>query len=238
MKAPPSAKTANGRSGSPTSAAPPEPSPAPSPNTNDLAARHAAVEKILVLFYAAYDREPPEGAEKKVKIGVWASALENVPTSQLLPLARQELRERESAFLPVPADLLRRWTASRSYTPEGAPNPDAYLPYVPAKVPALPQPLPPLQIEPAELKRRLGLLPPSQTASATPKSLPEPNQRWSGFLLDIARAGNIDLDLCSPEQIAALRTFGRWWLANFPTHDLLLADFASSYANFSASRDI
>ncbi len=229
---PPRAKAAAGRSGSLISAKSNASDAAPA----DLAARHAAIEKLLALFYAAYDREPPEPLERKLKVGVWATALALVPVAELLPLAKRELTERESPFFPVPADLVRRWHARLRLTPEGAANVAAYLPYSPMPPrPALPEALPPLQIEPEELKRRLGFVAPRTGSSPPPESaLPEAGERWSALLLDVARAGNIELERCSPLQIADLRAFGRWWLATYPTHELSSANFVSAYTTFSA----
>lgn len=230
LSAPPRARVANGPIGSLTSATPDR------DGGEEMGARHAAIEKILALFCAAYDREPPDAVERKVKVGVWAIALSRVPVAELLPLAKRELAERESSFFPVPADLLRRWQSqSRSrLTPDGAANAAAYLPYSPARRPALPEPLPPLQIEPEELKRRLGTRAPSRAQSSTPAE--SEGEVWDAVLLDVAQGGNIALERCSPTQIAELRAFGRWWLANHPALELSLANFAGTYAVFSADR--
>lgn len=191
---------------------------------------------MLALFYLACDREPPEGAERVAKVGVWAQALQDVPVAQIVPLAHAELRERESAFFPAPADLLRRFNEGAHFSPEGATNTAAYLPYSPSNARVLPpSPDVPLQIEPQELKRRLGLVRDESASTTTAPQgddLAEVGERWSAFLLDIARAGNIDLDLCSPAQIAELRAFGRWWLAHHPQRDLLTTGFGSAYGVF------
>ena len=124
---------------------------------DETSARHTAIEKMLALFCAAYDREPPDTVERRVKVGVWAIALASVPVAEIVPLAKRELAERESPFFPVPADLLRRYRSRFSLTPDGAANATAYLPYASSRRPALPEPVPPLQIEPEELKRRLRM---------------------------------------------------------------------------------
>ncbi|BCM88783.1 hypothetical protein IAD21_00625 [Abditibacteriota bacterium] len=209
----------------------------------DTASRHAAIEKLLVLFCAAYDREPPDALERKLKVGVWVTALIDVPVAEILPLAKRELAERESAFFPVPADLLRRWNThqKRPLTPEGAANATAYLPYVPSTRFALSASLSPLQIELQELKRRLGYQSkPSRSAAPPPKddasALPDGAPLWSALLLDVARAGNIALELCSPAQIADLRAFGRWSISHYPTRELTPSNFAVVYGEFVTAR--
>lgn len=203
-----------------------------------MGARHATIEKMLALFCAAYDREPPDAVERKLKVGVWALALARVPVAELLPLAKHELAERENCFFPVPADLLRRWKSRSHLTPEGAANAAAYLPYSPARRPALPEALPPLQIEPEELKRRLKTGVPIGTAPRHAQKSPSPaNGREDALLLDVARAGNIALEWCSAAQLAELGAFGRWWLANHPTIDLSIANFSGAYALFLEARN-
>lgn len=203
-----------------------------------MGARHAAIEKMLALFCAAYDREPPDAVERRIKVGVWTVALACVPVAEMLPLAKRELAGRESPFFPVPADLLRRWQSLSRRTPEGAANAAAYLPFCPSRRPALPEPLPPLQIEPEELKRRLRLgAPRHESPSSAEETLPNAGERCNAALLDVARAGHIALERCSVAQIAELGAFGRWWAANYPGVELSLANFAGTYAAFIEARN-
>lgn len=76
------------------------------------------IEQVLALFLAAYGRDPLSGMEKRIKVAAWRTALEDVPRGELLPLAQAELKARTSPFLPVPADLLRRWKGEDYLTNE------------------------------------------------------------------------------------------------------------------------
>ncbi|RYX80955.1 hypothetical protein EON83_26465 [bacterium] len=109
------------------------------------------------------------------------------------------------------------------------------MPYTPTR-PALPEVPPPLQIEPAELKRRLGFVEPRPRPISDADDMPSATENWSALLLEVARAGNIALELCSPLQIADLRAFGQWWLTNHPRLDLSINNFASAYDIFLASK--
>lgn len=83
----------------------------PSNDSKPDADREAVIYECLVLIYAAYERELPEygSLSLSVKISAWKLSLQEIPSVELKRIVMAEIQNRTSEFLPVPADLIRRW---------------------------------------------------------------------------------------------------------------------------------
>lgn len=69
--------------------------------------RVKTTEKVLLLFYAHNpNRQPPMGMERNIRLGAWCSSLEEIPETELMPLAEAVLRRHTTPFLPTPAAMI------------------------------------------------------------------------------------------------------------------------------------
>ncbi|MBW3635008.1 MAG: hypothetical protein KY445_00910 [Armatimonadetes bacterium] len=126
-------------------------------------------EKVLLWFCSWKGTEPFQGMDRRIRLGQWCESLSEIPVAQLLPLAQEETRHRTSDFFPTPANLhARRSGEETTLGEDGKPekatraNVAAYESWDEQKArmeraarESLPESLPPLEIDPEELKRRL-----------------------------------------------------------------------------------
>jgi hypothetical protein len=204
-------------------------------------------EKVLLWFCSWKGMEPFQGMDRRIRLGTWCDSLSTIPVSELLPLAQEITRHRSSPYFPTPADMhARRNGEETSVGDDGKiekatrANVVAYENWDKQKTGmeraaqnALPEPMPPLEIDPEDLKTRLGM---GGRRAEIEKSLEAPNSGFSPALLDIANALNVELDACTPQQIADLRALSLWWLRNYPHEAITIARFDNAWSHFTQWR--
>ncbi|HEX9996528.1 MAG TPA: hypothetical protein VGB45_05240, partial [Abditibacterium sp.] len=210
-------------------------------------ARVKETEKVLMYFCVCKSMQPFQGIDRRLRLGAWCDALSLIPIDELMPLAQEEWRHRTSDFFPTPADMhARRNGDETSVGDDGRiekatrANVAAYESWDEQKARmeraaqnALPEPIPPLEIDPEDLKTRLGM---GGRRAEIEKSLEAPESGFSPALLDIANALNVELDACTPQQVADLRALSLWWLRNYPHEAITIARFDNAWNQFTQWR--
>ena len=203
-------------------------------NAAQMQLRRVVVERVLTRAYMKVPgMERPSGTNWDDLVTDWAHTLSDIPVSQLESLADRVFRRPPHSFLIGTADLLRR------YEEENQPRlaPCAHVLWERTDAPALPEAPVALEIEPAELKRRLGIRQkPSpedeQSIEAKREAAREELQRFDALLERMVRELNIDMGRMNASQLVDLRAFCRFWLQTRPGVTFTRHAFAPAWNEF------
>ena len=161
-----------------------------------------------------------------MKVSAWRLALEEIPSPRLLDLVKKEIQNRTSEFMPVPADILRRWKGDDSDVVVA--NATAYQPLAPTENELI-------------FKGELPALPESGDGRAAWEACrerlsAEANQRQQKFISDNDLLTTLHLQCemtsrldATPQQRKAMLIFGRWLIEQEPNTKGWHGTMAKSY---------
>ena len=216
-------------------------------------------ERLLACEEAIYLRDGQSGVTstgegRAWQAQSWAVMLDEVPPSQIVTCAIAAMKAKPNSYKISARDVLARFRREEWETGENGQtervacaNGGAYETWDEIKARAelmashaLPEPLPPLEVDIEELKRRLGIVAHGEgeeSVSDAEKSDDPDVKNYGPLAVDIAKHTGIDLDACTPNQIADLRAFGAWWLKHHPSKEFNRTNFASLWKKFGQWRE-